>query len=133
MMKRIGKVGGALAALLFLIFCFTTFCVRVQSGPIDGSWQKREEIGAKVWSQTRKFRGGERAAVLAISDHKDPGVKLRVAVYDAKGTLIAEDNGETELAGDFAGLVWYPPRDGEYKIEVSHNGSGANNVYIAIK
>ena len=86
---------------------------------VDGSWQARTKVEAqKPWSQTFTFRGGELAAVLAIGDHKEAGVRVQVAVFDAKATLIAEDKGEGELASDFVGLVWHPLCDGDYRIEV---------------
>jgi hypothetical protein len=114
-----------LASFALVILCFAIVSIGARSAPITGSWSNFVEIDTKVWSQTNKFRGGERAAVLAIG----AGTKMRVAVYDAKGELIAEDKGE----GDYVGLVWYPPRDGEYRIDVSQDGVGANKVYIAIK
>jgi hypothetical protein len=117
-------------AILGLFFpCFMILGFGARSAPINGTWSDSVEIQSKVWSKTNTFRGGERASVMAIGDPKQAGVKLRVAVYDAKGTLIAEDKGES----DFVGLVWYPPRDGDYRVDVSHNGADVNNVYVAIK
>ena len=132
-MKTFRAMNGVMASLGLMIPCFMLVCFSARSAPLTGSWAKGVELESKVWLQTNKFRGGERAAVLAIGDHKDPGAKLRVAVYDAKGVLIAEDKGESELASDYVGLVWYPPRDGDYRVEVSHSGAGVNSVYIAIK
>lgn len=133
-MKHIGKVHQvAISAALVILGCMIV-CVNAVSAPEGGSWQSRVEIESKgLWKKTRTFRGGERAAVLAIGNHEEPGVQVHVAVFDAKGVLVAEDKGESELAGDFVGVVWYPPRDGDYRIEVRHSGSSANNVYIAIK
>ncbi len=129
-MRDLGKI--VIAAAL-LIVCGTILCVKAVSSPTSGSWQNYEKIGSKAWSQTRTFRGGERAAVLAIGDHEDSEVRVQIAVYDANGTLIAEDKGESELAGDYVGLVWYPPRDGDYRIEVRHSSAAVNTIYIAIK
>ena len=141
------SVRRVLALLGLIMPCFLWAGFHACSAPINGSWSAGVEVGSRTWSQTNTFRGGERAAVMAVGDRRIAGAKLRLAVYDAKGMLIAEDNGERELAGDFVGLVWYPPRDGEYKIEVSHNGAGTviqedpdnpvkagvNRVYIVIK
>jgi hypothetical protein len=132
-MKHLGKLKRTAIAVALMILCFSILCITARSAPINGSWSDRVEIESKVWSQTRTFRGGERAAVLAIGDHEEHGAKLQVAVFDAKGALIAADKGEGELASDYVGLVWYPPRDGDYRIEVSHSGAAANRIYIAIK
>ncbi len=128
-MKSIKNVNRILVSLGFMILCFAITTLGVRSAPINGSWSDYAEIESKVWSQTKRFRGGERAAVLAIGDHEEAGVKLRIAVYDAQGALIAEDKGES----DFVGVIWYPPRDEDYRIDVSHTGAAANKVYIAVK
>lgn len=132
-MKHIGKIKRVAISAALMILCFMILCIAVRSAPIGGSWADKKEIGPKAWSTTRTFRAGERAAILAIGDHEERGVKLHVAVFDAKGVLIAEDKGDSELASDYVGLVWYPPRDGDYRIEVSHTGAAANGCYIAIK
>jgi hypothetical protein len=132
-MHRIVKVNRTAVAAAWVILCFMILCVSAFSAPIGGSWQSHVQVESKAWSQTRPFRGGERAAVLAIGDHKELGVQVHVAVFDAKGLLVAEDKGENELASDFVGLVWYPPRDGEYRIEVRQTGADTNKIYIAIK
>ena len=54
---------------------------------------------------------------------------MRIAVYDAKGGLVAEDKSDN----DYAGVVWYPPRDGEYRIEVGHSDSITSPVYVVVK
>ncbi len=127
---RIMRIAIAVASMILVC---TMVCLSAVSAPIGGSWQAHKKIeGKEAWSQTRAFRGGERAAVLAIGDHQDPSVRVQIAVFDAKGVLIAEDKG-SEPASDYAGLVWYPPRDGDYRIVVRHSGVDANKVYIAIK
>lgn len=101
-----------------------------RGGPVGGSWSKFVELeDTRPAKQLMAFRGNERAAVLAVGDRHDPAAKLHIAVYDAKGTLVAEDKSDT----DFAGVVWYPPRDEEYRIEISQSGAGASQVYVAIK
>jgi hypothetical protein len=132
-MRYVGKFHRIAISAALMIMCCAMLCVRAVSSPTSGSWQSREEIGGKIWSTTRTFRGGERAAVLAIGDHEEPDVRVQIAVFDAKGVLIAEDKGDSELAGDYVGLVWYPPRDGDYRIEVRHSGADVNKIYIAIK
>ena len=78
------------------------------------------------------FRGGERACVIVSGDHKPP-VKMTVTIYDEKRTRkIAEDAG-SEDAPDILAVIWYPPRDGKYVIEISHNGKEYNDVVISLK
>jgi hypothetical protein len=135
-MKYAGKLQRIAVSTALMIPCLMILLMTARSAPIGGSWQTtpRAKVEPKQpWSQTFAFRGGERAAVLAIGDHNESGIRLQVAVFDGKGALVAEDKGGSELASDYVGLVWYPPRDGEYRIDVSHNGAGVNKVYIAIK
>jgi len=103
------------------------------SSPIDGTYGEKNDIGSQPWRTTRTFRGGERASVLALGARPDEEFvgKLHIKVFDAKGNLVAEDSGNSNLAGDFVGVVWYPPRTGEYRIEV--HSAKANEVYIAVK
>ncbi len=88
--------------------------------------QKSPE-GARV-AYKESFRGGERACVIVKGDHK-PVVNLEIAVYDQKGNLVAKDNG----GGDYVAAIWYPPRDGLYKIEIFNPGEAWNACYISVK
>src|SRR5688572_13485812 len=85
--------------------------------PVGDSLGKREEVGGDAVRKTIRFRGGERACVLAIGDH-DPVVDIQVSVFDEKGNLVAEEKGNGTPVSDFVAVVWYPPRDADYRIEV---------------
>jgi hypothetical protein len=118
------------------------------SAPLDGSKSFSQRIGAASQSGGQiepapfelkeKFKGGRRATILAIGDHK-PVVPMAIFVYDSANQLVAKD----ESHGDFVSAVWYPPRDGEYKIHIKHWGvdeyegdklirPGYNDVWVAI-
>jgi hypothetical protein len=103
------------------------------SSPIDGTYGKKNKVTEQPWRTTRTFQAGERASVFALGNRADDEVvgKLHIKVLDAKGNLIAEDQGNSNVVGDFAGVTWYPPRTAEYRIEV--HSAKANEVYIAIK
>jgi hypothetical protein len=75
-----------------------------------------------------KFRGGERACVIVMGDHK-PVVNLGLFIYDQKGTLVTRDEG----GGDIVAVIWYPPRDATYKIKIHNPGREYNDCYISFK
>ncbi|MSQ93461.1 MAG: hypothetical protein EXR98_02770 [Gemmataceae bacterium] len=101
--------------------------------PTIGSWSDYVEVGSQSWTTTKSFRGGERACVLVIGDHKEE-VQLEVTIHDvAKGTTVAADKTANKLVGDYVGVIWYPPRDGDYRIDVRSSGGSLNKCYIAIK
>jgi hypothetical protein len=100
--------------------------------PTEGSSADFYDLGPTVWTTTKKFNAGERACVLAVGDHQER-VTLEVNVYDAKGILVASDKTANLLVGDFVGVIWYPPRAGEYRIEVKNPGSRVNKCYIAVR
>jgi hypothetical protein len=105
-------------------------------GPlVEVNTGKRELIkGSESWKAEIPFRGGERACVIAIGDHRQGGgTALKIMVYDEKNRLVAQDDGHGQLSGDFTAAVWYPPRDGKYRIEVYNPDANENEVYISIK
>ena len=99
--------------------------------PVTGAWAQYENL-LDAWTETKRFRGGERAVVSAVGD-KTPGAGLRLRVFDAKGTLVAEDKGKEQPAGDMVAAQWYPPRDGDYRIEIRNLQARPNRCYITIK
>ena len=121
--------------ILALTFMISLAFVPIGNGsPTDGSWG--ESVGiptSPAWETTKSFRGGERACVLAIGDHQQEIPNLHVAIYDKNNQLVAEDKGENTLVGDYVAVIWYPPRDGNYRIVVRNPASGINKCYIAIK
>jgi len=119
-----------MAMAVFAIVTLVPFGV---GSPVDGTYGKKNEISSQPWRMTRTFQGGERASVFALGDRSEDEMigKIHVKVFDSKGTLVAEDQGNSNLVGDFAGVVWYPPRTAEYRIEV--HSARPNEVYVAIK
>ena len=102
------------------------------SSPSSGSFSTdKAETGQQPWTATRTFRGGERACVLAFSRKHEPVINLHLIVYDAKGNVVTEDKAKNNLVGDYVGVVWYPPRTGEYKIEL--RSPQATQCYVAVK
>jgi hypothetical protein len=103
-------------------------------GPVDGPFARNYEIGAMTGDEPTpkdfimKFRGGERACVIARGDHK-PVVGLDLTIYDATGTEVARD----ESAKDFVAVFWVPPRTAEYRIVVRNHGREYNDVYVVFK
>jgi hypothetical protein len=110
--------------------------VPVQASPLRGSVVTRQQVrGGKTFSFQETFKGGERACVIIIGDHR-PVVRLKVKVEDEKRKLIGEDN----YGGDFCAVIWYPPRDGTYiihitvpHIETDDPSQDFNDLYIAVK
>jgi len=98
--------------------------------PIDGSFSKPLDLTDEVFSLTKTFRGGERAAALAFAIRDAPG-NMQLNVFNAANELVAEDKADGSLAGNIVGVVWYPPDDGEYRVEVRH--PAARKIYVAIK
>src|SRR2546423_441406 len=78
------------------------------AGPLDSVFAENVKVADSGWTVTKRFRGGERACVQAIGDHKEP-TTLHITVVDANGTLVAEDKGRSP-APDMAAVIWYPPR-----------------------
>jgi len=112
------------------------------AGPIDGPVTMRRlvEAGHKtstgamapgVLRLSAEFRGGERACVVAVGDH-EPVVDMGLVVYDEAGRKVAEDAGN-EAAPDYVAVIWYPPRDGKYVIEIRSAGEIENRVFISLR
>jgi hypothetical protein len=116
----------------------------LRSGPVDGtSWAKVQVPGGSgtisggsasepgTWSLSRTFAAGQRACVIAIGDH-EPIVDVEIKVYDSKNELVVKRRG-AEPAPDFVMVVWYPPRQENYRIVINSYGKIDNVVSVAIK
>jgi hypothetical protein len=104
-----------------------------EASPLQGQGALQKKVlGGEVLQFKVKFKGGERACVIVIGDHR-PVVALDLKVEDDKGTLIGQDKN----GGDFCAVIWYPPRDAEYVISVAvpHNGQEEDydTLYVAVK
>jgi hypothetical protein len=128
-------------------------CARLgEAGPVAGNWEIRPKIGerssftldkdtvleeGKVGDRV-KFKGGRRACVIVEGDH-NPVVPVILEVHDEKGKLVGVDNPRQHAASDNApgndvcAVIWYPPRDGYYKITIKNLGTQWNQCWIAIK
>jgi hypothetical protein len=111
--------------------------VPVTSGePVDGSsWSSKKVEPAHgnepgILEISQAFVAGRRACVIVIGDHKSVA-ELEVKVYE-KQTLVAERRGLAP-SQDFVAVMWYPPRQETYRIEVRNYGKDYNACSIAIK
>ncbi len=83
-----------------------------------------------------KFRGGRRACVIVVGDHK-PIVPLVLEIHDEKGNLVARDepakgvDDPKAVGNDVCAAIWYPPRDGYYRITIRNSGEEFNKCWIA--
>jgi hypothetical protein len=77
----------------------------------DGPFGEEERV--------MRFEGGRPARVILVGDHK-PVADLEIFVFEVSekgdGKLVAHDGGPEQ--GDRLGVVWYPPRTGNYRIVV---------------
>ena len=117
--------------MLALVACLAFAPIGVGS-PIDGSTALDGELKDDVWSTARMFRGGQRASVIVIGSREN-AANIELTVRDAKGKLIVEDKANGGLAGTIVAVLWYPPRDAEYRIEVRQPGAQNREFYCAIK
>ena len=119
-----------LSTMVFLALAVSTSVTR--SAPIDGVYAKKVEIPAEGLKITKRFRGGERASAQVAGDHKD-AVTVHILIHDAQGALVAEDKGKAHPVADMAAVIWYPPRDGEYKVTIRTSAGRAVKYYVAIR
>ncbi len=98
------------------------------AGPAAGplAIKKVYKPGAHEFSVT--FKGGQRACVIVVGDH-DPVVRLQLQVFDANNKLVALD----QAPGDFAAVMWYPPRDAQYRIRFQFSSEIENICHITVK
>lgn len=116
--------------ILVLSITFSLLLAAAGSGsPLTGKRGKAERIdGESSINLKGKFRGGERACVIVMGDHKPP-VDLAVYVYDEKDRLVAED----KAGGEYVAVIWYPPRDAVYRVKIHNPGKDYNQCYISLK
>ncbi len=130
---------GVLCAVGLVMLSLAPFSL---GAPVSGtSWASEQVAGGTVRDGTvtepgclrliKTYVAGERACVVVIGDH-DPVVPIEIKVYDDKDHLVAEDRGQG-TAKDFAAVMWYPPRQATYRIEVCSFGKDYNKCSIAFK
>jgi hypothetical protein len=81
------------------------------------------EFGVTQFTHT--FKGGGRACVVAVGDHRPPS-PAEIRVFDAKNVLVAEAHADT----DTAAVIWYPPVTAEYRVEIRNLGGEYNDMMI---
>lgn len=106
------------------------FLSSIQASPVSGAFAKGIESPSEVWKDVKLYRGGERASVQVVG--KDIA-HLSVAVFDSKGTLVAEDRGNVESEGNFMCASWYPPRDDTYTVEIRSSQGKGFKCYVTIR
>jgi len=74
---------------------------------------------------TLRFRGGERACVIVVGDHK-PRSPTEVRVFDARGRLVAE----SKSPNDTAAVLWYPPVSAPYRVVIHNVGEIYNEMTV---
>jgi hypothetical protein len=112
-------------ALLLVVVLFLMIPDSGNGSPLKGKHAFAEEIepGSRQRYQV-EFRGGERACVIVRGK-----AELELSVYDATGNLIAKD----DAGGNFASVIWYPPRNAVYRFEIRNLGDSPNECYISLK
>lgn len=115
------------------------------AGPVDGPTSMKLRVPASKPGEigeaefTREFKGGQRAAVIIVGDHR-PVVDLEVRVYETRSDsteekLVARDGG----GKDILGAVWIPARTGSYRIVIRNPSAYKTDTnpydecYVAIK
>ena len=66
------------------------------------------------------------ACFIALALGKQPHT-ITVTVYDAQDKVVGSDDGKRTA------VIWYPPRDGEYRIEIRGSSTEERACYIAVK
>jgi len=101
--------------------------VSLRAGPVGGPQfvqqfkiPAAEKDAPGEEEMTVRFEGGRPARVIVVGDHK-PVTDLELFVYEVsekgrEGKQVAHDGGP--MQGDRVGVVWYPPRAGNYRIVV---------------
>jgi hypothetical protein len=100
------------------------------SGPMPYGALERAKVGD--WKKTMRFRGGERATVLARGNDNSPA-NLQLTITDAAGNVVTQTQGKNPPNAAMVAAFWYPPRDGEYTIEVRNSGSEVSPIFVTIK
>lgn len=122
-------------AIVFTIGVCLGFCALTPfgvAGPVEGVTAGFFDIPAEGLTVTKRFRGGERASVQVKGDHKSPTI-VHITVHDAKNNLVAEDKGRELPVGDMASVIWYPPREAEYRVTVRVSEARKADYFIVIR
>jgi hypothetical protein len=103
------------------------------SGPVrEGSLERLPDLGDHPWRTTKRFLAGERAVVLARGREKSTAI-LHVTITDSTGKVVTQANGKSPPNSAMVAVFWYPPREGDYTIEVRNTDSEPAGVFVTIK
>src|SRR5439155_17224830 len=94
----------------------------------DGQQKKAVLYPDRSYTFTDTFRANERACIIVEGDHEPP-MDLKIVVQDSQQNVVAQDTS----GGDFVSAIWYPPRQQQYTITITGNGSVENYLYIVVK
>jgi hypothetical protein len=122
----------AFLLLAFALIAFSAVTPVTRSSPVDGIFARKVDVPAEGLTVVKRFRGGERASVQVIGDHKSTTM-VTITVHDEKKNVVAEDKGREQPVGDISAVIWYPPRDGEYRITIRNSDSRAARYFVAIR
>ena len=114
------------------LIAFSALTPTSLSSPIDGIFAKKVDVPAEGITTIKRFRGGERASVQVVGDHKMLA-PLHLTIHDEKDKLIVEDKGAETPAGDMVAVIWYPPRDGNYRISVKNSEGRPYKYFMSIR
>ncbi len=116
-----------------------------EAGPVGGSFARRVEVAAGrplVLRDPIRFRGGQRACVIVmgnVGSKKRPARPLELEVRDDQNHVVGRDYPaqgaeQSDAPGnDVCVVIWYPPRDGDYKITITNHGNSDDTCWLAIK
>lgn len=116
----------------FALIAFSALTPVTLSSPIDGIFAQKVDVPAEGLTILKRFRGGERASVQVIGDHKSPAT-VSITVHDEKQNVVAEEKGRDNPVGDISAVIWYPPRDGEYRITIRNSDARPARYFVAIR
>jgi hypothetical protein len=121
------RIGCLVMALVIVVL----WAHRGQSSPVSSVPPRVPKVAPyNYFTETRVFKGKERACVIAIGSGK---TYAGLYVFDADGNCLAHDDVATSNTRDDLAVVWYPPETGPYSYEIRNLGSGTNTFEMAVR
>lgn len=103
-----------------------------QTGPMSGGFLEGFQKGERAIKKTARFRGGEKAMVLARG-LDDSTATLQITVTDSKSRIVAQTTGKNPPGASVVAVFWYPPRDEDYTIDVANTDASPVSVFVTVK
>jgi hypothetical protein len=108
------------------IVCAAVLALAVAGLVFGDTFRVQKPVDAHgEYDETHTFRGGERACVIVVGDHRPPS-PMEIRVFDSKKRLVAETKADT----DTACVIWYPPTTAAYRVEIHNLGEEYNALLI---